>query len=162
MARAMTGPAGTSGCAINSSLPSRKSALGSGTTTRDWTPPRRLPLCDGRAGQIGEEAARARGLQSPLPAAAAQSVAVPPIGAARDEGAMAQPSAAAVTVGIDRSADDKPSAMEVTEVAVAIGAMTVMTPANRTHHVGRSLAEVGLNCRRRLRRRTDKRSRNQC
>ena len=75
---------------------------------------------------------------------------------------MAQPAAAAVTIGIDRSTNDKPSAMEVTEVAVTIGAITVMmigmTPANRTHHVGRSLAKVGLNCRRRLRRRTDKRS----
>jgi len=75
---------------------------------------------------------------------------------------MAQPAAAAVTIGIDRSADHKPSAMEVTEVPSVLEvtevAMTGMTPANRTHHVGRSLAKVGLNRRRRLRRRPDKRS----
>jgi len=33
--------------------------------------------------------------------------------------------------------------MEVTEVAVPEGAMMEVTPANRLHHVGRSLAEVG-------------------
>jgi hypothetical protein len=56
---------------------------------------------------------------------------------------MAQPCAAAVTIGIDRRSDDKPAAMEVTEVAVPEGAMMEVTPANRLHHVGRSLAEVG-------------------
>lgn len=61
---------------------------------------------------------------------------------------MAQPGAAAVTIGIDRRSDDKPAAMEVTEVpvpevAVREGAMMEVTTANRLHHVGRGLAEVG-------------------
>ena len=55
---------------------------------------------------------------------------------------MAQPAAAAVTIRIDRRADDKASAMEMTEVAVAIGTMIVVTPANRSYRVGRRLAKV--------------------
>src|SRR5262245_10076878 len=76
--------------------------------------------------------------------AAAQPVAVPPVGAAGDEGAMAQPAAtAAIAISVHGCANNKAATMEVTEVTMSkvtnMGAAMV-APADGSDHVGRGLA----------------------
>ena len=136
-ARAMMPPAATLAAATASLPPSRKSALGSGTTMRGWRPQRPLPRSDrrvpgarwraevGSAGLHGGKGRAVRAAFRKLPAATAHAIAVPPIGAAGDDGAMAQPAASvAIAITIHRANDEAP-AMEMTEV-MAMAVMVVV------------------------------------
>src|SRR5215470_8535601 len=165
----MMPPAVTSVPATGSSGNRHKSAPGSGITTPGARRQRPLPHFEacrryGLTGWPSPAAAPGCGRQgltsgAGLPAAA-PTVAPPPIGATRDNGAVPQPSTSVtIAIGVDRGADEEapmtevPVVMETTKAADPVEAV-VVTPANGCDQVARRLSERGDDRCRRLGRRT--------